>query len=580
MDEVEVGAQTELREYLRILSRRKVVIALTVAVVVGLALAYSFVAKPTYAAKATVLVPQQQAASALNIQNSQLPAADVLQRTLADEQQFAKGDAVKQDATKTLGYAAKASVGSSSTDDVLTFSASRGDRAAAAAIANAYANGYITARRANQVDQYTQQVTALETSIAKLEAQANTLAPTNPQRAALQQSITTLTQTVEQTQAASQLVDQVGPTVVNAAVVPTSPASPKPTRNALLGLLVGLVLGVGLAFLFERLDDGINSREAAERASEGRPVIALIPMVDSWKAKGSHHVAIIEDSTSSVAEAYRTLRTSVQFLSIDEPKRVIGVTSSIPSEGKTTAVANLAVSFARAGQQVIVVSCDLRRPRIHEFFGMDNHVGLTSVLVGDVALADAVQDVPTEALLRILPSGPVPPNPAEILSLDRVREVVEALSQNADVVLLDCPPVLPVTDALLLSRLVDGMLVLASTKSTSIRDLHRTFELLQQVQAPVLGTILNRVPVDGGYAYGYGYGYYGSYHSGEKSNRDPDGRARSLGGDRASSSSLEFEGRSGVGGQKASFGTRTAVSPGRSGPRENGSSKDSGRRAP
>jgi capsular exopolysaccharide synthesis family protein len=511
MDELAVVGQTDLREYLHILNRRKLVIALAVVVVLGLALAYSFVKTPIYSASATVLVPQQQASSALNIQNSQLPAAQSLQRSLSDEQQFARGDAVKRAAKSTLGYAPGISVGASSTADVLTFSGHSTGKSAATAIANAYANGYITARRANQVAQYTQQVTALETSIAQLQAKANALAQTDPQRAALQQSVTSLTQTVQQTQAAAQLVTQTGPTVVNAARLPTSPTSPKPVRNGILGFLVGLILGVGLAFLVERLDDGINSREAAEQATEGLPVVGLIPLVDSWRAKGSHHLALVEDPTSNVSEAYRTLRTSIQFLSIDDPKHVIGITSSVPDEGKTTAVANLAVSFARAGQRVIVVSCDLRRPRIHEFFGVDNRIGLTSVLIGQVALSEALQAVEGEPRLRILASGPVPPNPAEILSLDRVREVIDVLADNADVVLLDCPPVLPVTDALLLSRLVDGMLVLAAAKSTSRRDLGRTIQLLHQVQAPVLGTILNRVPAAGGYAYGYGYGSYGRY---------------------------------------------------------------------
>ena len=185
----------------------------------------------------------------------------------------------------------------------------------------------------------------------------------------------------------------------------------------------------------------------------------------------------------------------------------------MPGEGKTTAVANLAVSFARAGQRVIVISCDLRRPRIHEFFGLRSETGLTSVLIGQAPLSDAILAVEGEPRLRVIPSGPVPPNPAEILSLKRVEDVVEVLGKNGDIVLLDCPPVLPVTDALLLSRLVDGILVVASAKSTSRRDLHRSIELLHQVQAPVLGTILNRVPVDGSYAYGYGgYGYYDRYY--------------------------------------------------------------------
>jgi capsular exopolysaccharide synthesis family protein len=512
MDELAVVGQTDLREYLHILSRRKLVITLTVLVALGLAVAYSVVKTPIFSASATVLVPQQQASSALNIQNAQLQSPQALQRSLADEQQFATGDAVKRAIRQALGYEAAVGISTSASSDVLIFTAHSANKTAAATIANAYAKAYISARRADQVAQYTQQVTALEASIAQLEAKANALAATDPQRTALQQSISALTQTVQQTQAASQVASQVGPTVVNAAEVPSAPTSPKPVRNGLLGLFVGLVLGIGLAFLVERLDDGINSRDDTERAVEGVPLVGLIPMVDSWRAKGGHHLALVEDPRSNASEAYRTLRTAIQFLGIDEPKRVIGITSSVPGEGKTTAVANLAISFAWAGQRVIVVSCDLRRPRIHEFFGVDNDTGLTSLLIGQSTLSEAIRPVRDEPRLRVMPSGPVPPNPAEILSLDRVREVIDVLAENADVVLLDCPPVLPVTDALLLSRLTDGMLLVASAKSTSRRDLHRTAELLHQVRAPLLGTILNRVPVDGAYAYGYGYGYYEGHH--------------------------------------------------------------------
>jgi polysaccharide biosynthesis transport protein len=511
MDELEVAQGTDLRAYLQVLNRRKFVIALTMVLVLALALAYSFLKTPVYTATSTVLVPEEQASSALNIQNSQLPGSDVLTRALADDLQFAKGDAVKRQAFTVLGYQATAGVGMSATADVLTFTASSTNKSAAASIANAYGQAFITARRDNQVAQYTQQVAALQASIAQLQAKEAALPAGNPQITALQQSINSLTQNVQQTQAASQVAGQTGATVVQVAAVPSSPSAPKTTRDAILAVIVGLILGIALAFLVERLDDGINSREAAEAATDGLPIVGLIPMVDAWKAKGSHHLALVEDPTSNVSEAYRTLRTSMQFLSIDEPRRIMAITSSVPNEGKTTAVANLAVSFARAGQRVIVVSCDLRRPRLHDFFGDVDRQGLTSVLLGQCSLTDGVHEVNEEPNLRVMPSGPVPPNPAEILSLDRVREVIGELADDADLVLLDCPPVLPVTDTLLLSRLADGMLVLASAKSTSKGELHRTVELLRQVHAPLLGAILNRVPADGGYAYGYGYGYYGRY---------------------------------------------------------------------
>ena len=282
---------------------------------------------------------------------------------------------------------------------------------------------------------------------------------------------------------------------------------------------MGVILGVGLAFLRDRLDDKVKSLSDVEESSGGLPILGTIPMVESWRKGSAPHVAFREDAESVVSEAYRTLRTSIQFLGIDTTQRVIGITSSTPDEGKSTAAANLAVSFARAGQRVVVVSCDFRRPRLHLFFNLDNEVGATSVLLGQATISDALRTVSVEPNLRLLASGPLPPNPAEILSLDRVRQLIDVLTTNADVVLLDCPPVLPVTDTLLISRLCDSLLVITVAAGTKKGDLRRTYELLAQVQAPVRGTVVNQIPKRGAYAdlygYGYGYGHQGKYDTQE-----------------------------------------------------------------
>jgi capsular exopolysaccharide synthesis family protein len=510
MDEQALVHQVDLRGYLRVLRRRKWFAVVTTAVVVGGALGYSFHETPIYAATASVLVPQQQVTSVVNQPNSQnIPAAQTSQRALADAQVFARGDSVKTAAAKTLGRPAKVSVGVSSSADLLTFTAHSRNRAEAPKVANAYAKAYLFANKASQVGQYTEQITALQTSIAQQQKRLKKT-PAGPQRTGLINSILSLSQTAQQVQAESEVVSQVGPTIVTAAGTPSTPISPKTLRNGLLGLVVGILLGLGLALLAEHLDDGISSREVAEQAS-GLTTMALIPLVKEWRSRSGQHIALIEDPTSAVSESYRTLRTALQFMGIDEPKRVIGLTSSLPGEGKTTAIANLAVSLARAGQRVIVVSCDLRRPRLHEYFEVSNKIGLTSVLIGQSTLVDAVKPATGVPRLRVLPAGPIPPNPAEVLSLERVHEVIEVLTQNSDIVLLDCPPVLPVTDTMLISRLVDGMLVLASAKSTSTRELKRTVELLRQVQTPLLGIVLNQIPVKG--AYEYGYGAYVAYRS-------------------------------------------------------------------
>lgn len=509
MPEELVETGPDLRTYLRILNRRKIVIAATVLVLVALAAAYTVVKKPSYTASAQVLMPQQSPTSALNPQTDQQASTLNLQRNLTDDQQLAEGAAVAQRVRHILGYKASATVTASSTADVLSFSAVNGSPRVAAQIANAYANAYISEQRATTAAEYAGQVTALQGSIARLRARIGT--ETGTPKVADQQSVSTLTQTLQDLQAAGNLAATTSGTVIKAATPPTSPSSPKKVRDGLLALLVGLVLGVGLAFVVDRLDDTVKSFDDIEEFSGGLPVLATIPRVTGWGRNDQAHLAMKEDATSAASEAYRTLRTAVQFLSLDEPKHVIGVTSAVPDEGKTTTVANLALSFARAGQRVIVVSFDFRKPRLHTYFQVENSAGVTSVLLGQHALKEAVQVVDGEPRLRVLSSGPVPPNPAEILALNHVVELVDALSRAAEVVLIDCPPVLPVTDTLLISRLVDGLLVLTKAGSTKKSDLRRTVEMLSQVRAPILGMIVNSVPRRGGYAYEYGYGYGSRY---------------------------------------------------------------------
>lgn len=523
MPEELVETGPDLRTYLRILNRRKLVIGATVLVLVALTVAYTVLKTPMYTASAQVLVPQQNATSALNPQTAQQASTLNLQRNLTDDQQLAEGAAVAHRVQQTLGYKAAATITASSTADVLSFSAVNGSRVRAAQIANTYAKAYITEQRATTAAQYAGQVTALQGSIARLRARIATESGTP--KVADEQSVNTLTQSLQDLQAAGNLAATTSGTVINAATPPNSPSSPRKVRDGLLALLVGLVLGVGLAFLVDRLDDTVKSFDDIEEYSGGLPVLGTIPRVEGWRRKGVAHLAIKEDATSAASEAYRTLRTAVQFLSLDEPKHVIGITSAVPDEGKTTTVANLALSFARAGQRVIVVSFDFRKPKLHTFFNVSNEAGVTSVLLGRHTLKEALQQVEGESLLRVLPSGPVPPNPAEILALNHVVELVDALSRSAEVVLVDCPPVLPVTDTLLVSRLVDGMLVLTRAGGTKKPDLRRTVELLNQVRAPILGMIVNSVPRRGGYAYEYGYGYgygYGGYGRGQAASEPMD----------------------------------------------------------
>jgi len=280
-------------------------------------------------------------------------------------------------------------------------------------------------------------------------------------------------------------------------------------------LFVGLLLGVALAFLREYLDDSIRSKDDVEAALGTVPVITIVPRVEDWKDPEKTELVTIEQPKSAAAEAYRTLRTSVQFVGLDRAIRVVQLTSPVAAEGKTTTSANLGVALARAGKRVVMVDWDLRRPRIESFFGVDNSIGFTNVVVGDTSLADAVQRVPNEPRLAVLPSGPPPPNPSELLTTKRASDILTALGEEADYVIVDCPPLLPVTDAIIVAGLVDATILVVTANSTTKRQAASAVELLRQIDAPMVGSVLNGAR--GGAAYGYGYGYSYAYAYGHDS---------------------------------------------------------------
>lgn len=216
-----------------------------------------------------------------------------------------------------------------------------------------------------------------------------------------------------------------------------------------------------------------------------------------------------DDLKSPAAEAFRALRTNLQFLGLDRALGTVIVTSPGPGEGKSTVTANLGVALGLAGSQVILVGADLRKPTLHRHFGLSNDVGLTSVLTGNVRWQDALQDTGFQGV-RVLAAGPIPPNPAELLGTERMRELIGELRDAADMVIFDTPPVLNVTDAGVLAQRVDGVIYVISAGVTP-RDIARAGkQRLEQVGARLLGTVVNRVEPRGGNYYYYYYGYYGA----------------------------------------------------------------------
>ncbi|MGH9126798.1 MAG: polysaccharide biosynthesis tyrosine autokinase, partial [Acidimicrobiales bacterium] len=404
--------------------------------------------------------------------------------------------------------------------DVIAITASDTYPAAAATIANTYARTYIAQRRSQDVNnalasaaEVQGKITDLQSQIDSLRAQINNAKDVNAATAAITPQLDSLTQ--EQGTFKQQLADLQVEAALNSgdaqlvkpATTPTSPASPRPLRDAILAIAAGLILGVGAALVLDQLDDSIKSPDDLERTIPRIPNLAVIPYVGAWKAKDQTLVVSVTDPKAPAAEAYRSLRTALQFAGLDRPFRNVQVTSPSQGEGKTTTLANLGVALAQVGQRVVLVDCDLRRPRIHQFFGLDNEVGFTSVVLGHVPADAALQDAPDIPGLQILPSGPLPPNPAEMLASSRCGEVLTALQAEADILLIDSPPVLPVTDAAVISGMADVTLLVVTAGFTTRRQAAKAVETLGQVEAPLLGTILNRAGARDAYGYGYGYGY-------------------------------------------------------------------------
>jgi len=213
-------------------------------------------------------------------------------------------------------------------------------------------------------------------------------------------------------------------------------------------------------------------------------------------AEQLNQLITVSDPQSPIAEAYRTLRTNLEFSSLDHPLKSMVVTSAGPEEGKSTTLANLAVATAQAGRKVILVDCDLRRPRLHELFGVNNESGLTTMVVDETAMKQPPLQETGVPGLQLLPSGPHPPNPVELLASRRMAEVIDLLTGQADTVLFDAPPVITVTDAAVLASRVDGVLLVISAGATKRDYVRQAKALLEKVNARVVGTVLTNVAFD------------------------------------------------------------------------------------
>jgi succinoglycan biosynthesis transport protein ExoP len=518
----------QLREYLAVLRLRKWSIMLVTALVVASTLAFSFLQTPLYESETKVLVKPVSVSP--GVAPPALP-------NLETERGLVSSVPVAQKVAEELGLGGDPSVLLDDLDvevvtgsEFLIVNYRHPDPLEARGRSQAFAESYLEFRReqalaegAAATQTVERQLRELNREFAELEEQiAETRDPSELATLEAQQSTLIGRIAVLEQQLSELLVPEnlrVGQ-VVEPAEVPASPATPNYLVNVPLALFVGLALGVGLAFLRERLDDRLRGRGDLEGRA-GASVLAVVPKVTGWRKRKEARLVTAEEPRSAASEAYRTLRTSLLFTASQNGIRTVLVTSPQIEEGKTTTVANLGVALGQAGKRVVIVDADLRKPRLHRFFNAQNATGLTNLIAGETDPAHAVlqSGVPH---LRLLPSGPVPGNPAELLSSDAMGTMLQQMGEVADFVIIDSAPILVAADASILATYADAVLLVADADRATRGSVAHARIQLDQVNANVVGAVLNNFDLSRARAYPYYYQYYYVYRS-----EQPDGSRRS-----------------------------------------------------
>jgi len=409
---------------------------------------------------------------------------------------------------------------------LIYITASDTDPAKAAEIANAFADELIAVSPAIQGKQADLQkaiqanLDSTQAEITQTQSQIDQLTANSYRTAAQDQELQTLeTRLVSLRATYAALLPNLDAnssnllTVVEPAVAPTGPSSPKTLLNMILAAVLGLLAAVGIAFLVEYLDDSITSSEEVQEVT-GLPTLGVVPvMKGDPKRPELYRLEALLNPRSPAAESYRVLRTNIEFASVDTPLRTLLVTSSLPQEGKTTTSANLAIVFAQGGSRVLLVDADLRKPGVHSVFRLPNQTGLTTLFRDDAATVRSVAQETELGNLKIITSGPLPPNPAELLGSQRWRGILERLKDEADLVILDSPPLQAVTDPALLAAVVDGTILVIHARRTRRGAVRQGREALARSDGKILGVTMNRLKQRAYDQYYYGYSsYYSAYY--------------------------------------------------------------------
>lgn len=521
--EEEDGPTVELRDLLNVIRARRWTIINAALIVAVTAFVLSIRQPSVYQGEARVLISERDTGAALF--GAVLPEfSSQPERGLQTQVQLMRLRPLAETAIRELdlqmgpdALLGRVEVAALGQTNIVVVRARAGDPEEAAAIANAMAEGFVEWSQASKrealgaaAEEVEGRLNSLRSEIVELGEKAEREGKSEELASELQLAAgtyATLAEKLEQLRINEALEEGSG-RVVSKALVSTAPVSPKPVRDAALGLAVGLVFGLGMAFLNEYLDDTIKSTEEMERVV-GAPVLGLIPSEKGGKA-APRQVSVTRHPGSIVAEAYRVLRGSLDFVNFEHEIKTVLITSAVPSEGKSTVASNLAASLAQAGAKVALVCCDFRRPTTEQFFEIPNVVGLSDVLTGRHTVKAALQRPGDENLL-VMTAGRMPPNPAELLGSDKMRQVIESLEEWADWVILDSPPLLAVADATSLGRTVDGVLLVSKAGTSTRGMVSKARETLDKVGARTIGTVVwGLEEADGAGGYGYYRGYYGT----------------------------------------------------------------------
>jgi succinoglycan biosynthesis transport protein ExoP len=509
----------ELREYLQILKRRRWIMAGVFVTVVVTAVLASLRMTPIYEAETQVEI--QPFATAF----SRSGTLDILidpGLSLATQVQLIQSDPVLERAAQAVGVSSSTvlkrnlEVELVQQTQIVEIRVEHQIPETAQAWANGVANAYIDFRRDRAIDAVVLASDEINGRIGEIRGRIQELdrkiTASKGNDLAAKDERDTLISRIGALEAQLQALPDAealrrgGGSIIAPARTPTSPVRPNIPRNAILAVVLGAALAVGIALLAESLDERVRSPEEVEQRV-GAPIVGYVPMVKEWGDGDT--LATLDHPNSGGAEAYRTIRTNLRFLATEQPIQALLVTSAVSEEGKSTTAANLAVVSAQGGTKTILVSGDLRRPSVEKFFGTVDSKGLLSTLDNEFSLQDALQATGIPQF-RLLPTGGFPPNPTEILASPRFGDVLRMISEAADLVLVDAPPVLGLADTSILASRVDGVLLVVDTHRATRRSLSHAAEQIRKAGGRIVGIVMNAVEPKEGYGYYYQY-YYDRY---------------------------------------------------------------------